>query len=177
MGKFNYFAYQNKKIEKFTLEEQYDLLFDLINSFNLMKSPFDSALLLQDLLTETEIKNVSKRLRIAKLLLSGKTQEEISKELHCSFATVAKISAWLNAGGEGIKKVIQQLPKRKKVYKPKKIPGFGYTLPQIIAHAISAYSKNKQNKMLQFFIDSSRSKTSQDKDFREELASIYRKRK
>lgn len=176
MGKFNYFSTINKKIEKLSPEEQFDLLFDLINAFALMKSSSESALLLQDLLTESELKNLAKRLGIAKLILSGMTQREISSELHCSFATVAKITMWLNQGGEGFRKVIKQLPERKGAVRyPKKIPGIGYTFPQIVAYAISLHSKKRQNDMLQSFVDSTRSKANLDKDFKEELSLIYKK--
>lgn len=178
MGKFNYFTIVNKKIEKLSPEEQFDLLFDLINAFALMKSSSESALLLQDLLTESELKNLSKRLGIAKLILSGMTQREISNELHCSFATVAKITMWLNQGGKGFRKVIRELPKKRGVVRyPKKIPGIGHTFPQIMAYAVSVHSRKSQNEILQSFIESTRLKANMDSDFKEELSLNYRKKK
>ena len=71
MGKFNYFLYKEKRFEKFSVDEQQDLVFDLINAFALANNPLGSALLLQDLLTEDEVRDLAKRLRIAKLLFNG----------------------------------------------------------------------------------------------------------
>ena len=52
MSKFNYFNYQQRRIEKLSPAEQADLVFDLINAFALMSTPADTALLIQDLLTD-----------------------------------------------------------------------------------------------------------------------------
>ena len=50
-----------------------DLLSDLLESFKIIKSKEDVALFAQDLLTRDEAEKLAKRLRIAKLLLEGKT--------------------------------------------------------------------------------------------------------
>lgn len=168
MGKFNYFLYKEKKFEKFSLEEQQDLVFDLVNAFALANDPLNSALLLQDLLTEVEVKNLAKRLRIAKLILNGKTQEDIVRELHCSFATTAKVRMWLDNAGEGLRKVIKKLPERREVYIPKRTPGVGYGLPDILAYYASSALKASERKRLDKFLQNMRSKTSVDRDLREE---------
>ena len=132
MTKFPYFNPKAKRLEKLSKKEQADLIFDLINAFALVKDPLSSSLLLQDLLTAMEIKNLSKRLRIAKLLLSGKKQEEIIKELHCSFGTIAKVKSWLEEAGEGLRKIIKKLPQKRKKFEFKKdVLGY-YGLPQIL---------------------------------------------
>lgn len=124
-----------KRTERLTKSEQVDLLFDLVNAFALVTDTYSSASLLQDLLSSSELKNLGKRLRIAKLLSQGKTQEEIIKDLHCSFATVAKVRYWFQEKGEGFKKVINKLPKRKEQVKMKR-GYYGYGLDQIL---ISTY--------------------------------------
>lgn len=167
MGKFNYFLNENKRLEKLSPGEREGLVFDLINAFASANSPTDSALLLQDLLTETEIKNLSKRLRIAKLILSGQTHEEIVQELHSSHATVTKVGMWLNSAGNGFKKVIQKLPKRKQKFYPKRMPGIEYGLPQIIQYLIASNLENKERKMLSGLLEQLRTKTADDKDLRE----------
>lgn len=174
IGKFNYFNYQNKRLEKFSIKEQEDLVFDLINAFALANNPLDCALLLNDLLTESEIKDLAKRLRIAKLLINGETHEEIVQELHCSFATVTKIKMWLNNAGEGLKKVIKKLPQRKYVPIPRKTPGVGYGLPDILSYYISTALKAKEKKQLEKFLQNMKSKTSLDKDIREEVDAEFR---
>lgn len=101
-----------KKINKLTKEQEADLVFDLINAISLVNNPKKAALLLGDLLSPAEIRHISKRLRIAKFILEGKTHEEIILEIHCSFATIAKVSLWLNEAGEGLRDVIKNLPKK-----------------------------------------------------------------
>lgn len=132
MAKFPYFNPRAKRLEKLSKEEQADLVFDLINAFALAKDPLSSSLLLQDLLTAMEIKNLSKRLRIARLLLSGKKQEEIIEDLHCSFGTISKVKSWLEEAGEGLKRIIKKLPKKRKKFEFRKDALGYYGLPQIL---------------------------------------------
>lgn len=141
MVKFPKFPYINpkeipKRLEELSKSQQEELVFDLINAFASVKDPLNAALLIQDLLTASEIKNISKRLRIAKLLLAGRTHEEIREELRCSFATVTKVRAWLEEAGDGLKRVIQKLPEKSKRYEIKKGILGHYPLPLVL---ISAY--------------------------------------
>ena len=102
-----------KRLEKLSKEKQEDLGFDLVNAMVTANSLADAALFVQDLLTRNEVKILSKRLRIAKLLLSGMTYEEIEKDLHVSHGTVAKIAAWLTQRGDGFRNIIKKLPNQK----------------------------------------------------------------
>jgi len=111
---YKYYDEKPKRLEKLSKGKQGDLLYDLINAFSVIKSPTESALFVQDLLTQNEAKMLSKRLRIAKLLLQGKSYEEIKTELHNSFATIAKVGYWLQRSGEGFRSVIKKLPQKTK---------------------------------------------------------------
>ena len=102
-----------RRIEKLSKSEQEDLLFDLLNAFQIMRTLDEVALFMQDLLTHAEVKRLAKRLRIAKLLTEGYTYESIEQELHTSHATVAKVAIWLADKGDGFRRVIRKLPKRK----------------------------------------------------------------
>ena len=104
-----------KRVEKLSKEDQESLVFDLINAFTQTHSVGEAGLFLQDLLTKTEMKVLSKRLRIAKLLIEGMTYDEIEKNLHTSQATIAKIGAWLMERGDGFRKIIEKLPAQKQV--------------------------------------------------------------
>lgn len=103
---------RTRRIEKLTKGEQESLVFDLVNSLVQTQTVGEAALFIQDLLTKSEMKMLGKRLRIAKLLLSGMTYEEIEKNLHASHTTVAKIAAWLAERGDGFRKIIERLPKQ-----------------------------------------------------------------
>ena len=139
------------KFEKISKEEKISLMFDLINSFRIVRSPLETALFLQDLLTAKEIRNLSIRLRIAKLLLVGKNQREIIDELHTSFATINKVKVWINQGGDGFKNVIGKLPLKWDI--PKKLPRgpIEYHLPQtLIALAQYGVARNQDKKVMKF---------------------------
>jgi len=111
MGKL--YLEKTKRIEKLSKKEQESLVLDLVNAMVQAQSVNDAALLLQDLLTKSEMKMLAKRLRIAKLLLSGMTYKQIEENLHVGHSTVAKIAAWLAERGDGFRKIIEKLPKKK----------------------------------------------------------------
>ena len=173
MAKTTYYE-KVKHIEKLSKKESLDIFFDLIHAFRLVKSPIESALLIQDLLTATEIKHLAKRLRIAKLLLSGEKQRDIAYKLNCSHATIAKVNMWLNQGGDGLKNVISKLPKRYKM--PEKLPQgpIEYYLPQVLM-ALTQYSlSKKQTKELEKFIQNIKIKKLMDKSLQETVDESYR---
>lgn len=178
MAKFPFFNPKAKRLEKLSKQEQADLVFDLINAFALAKDPLSSSLLLQDLLTASEIKNLSKRLRIAKLILEGKTHEEIVKILHSSYGTVSKVRSWLEEAGEGLKRVIKKLPKRKKKFVFKKDALGYYGLPQILIGSYLNYLEGSERKRIENFLKSAEKKDKLfkaiqkviDEEFREKRA-------
>lgn len=90
-----------------------NLVSDLIYAIVQAKNFNDSVLFLQDLLTKSEMQMLSKRLRIAKLLLKGKTYRSIEIEIKVSHGTVAKIAEWLAQKGDGFRKIIKNLPEQK----------------------------------------------------------------
>lgn len=113
-GSSNVFRFEKtKRINKLSKKDQEDLVFDLVYAVVQAQSVADVALFLQDLLTKKEIETLSKRLRIAKLLIGGSSYEEIKEKLFVSHGTVAKIAAWLSERGEGFRKIIQKIPKQK----------------------------------------------------------------
>ncbi len=103
-----------KRWEKLSRSEQADLLFDLLSAFTLLRSLPEAATFITDLLTRDEVRFLSKRLRIAKLLLSDFTYQEIVGTLKVSHVTIAKVASWLKEKGEGFRSVVQQIPKRRK---------------------------------------------------------------
>lgn len=67
---------------------------------------------LDDLLTEEEILDLAQRLKIAKLILDGKTYDEIAEKVNTSTSTVSKIGQIIKYGKGGLVKVFQK-PKSK----------------------------------------------------------------
>ena len=111
---YKYVDEKAKRAVKLSKSFQSELLGDLIQAFTLLKDPGDTAQFMTDLLTKSEVSMLSKRLRIAKLLLEGKTYQSIGQELDVSYGTVAKVAQWLEASGSGLKKVVSKLPKKQK---------------------------------------------------------------
>lgn len=103
-----------RRWDKLSPEAQQDLLYDLLYAFSLLKNFDDAAQFITDLLTRDEVRFLSKRLRIAKLLLLGENYREIEAVLKVSHATIAKVSAWLGEKGEGFRKIIMKIPTRKR---------------------------------------------------------------
>jgi len=137
----------------------------------IVRAPLETANFIQDLLTAGEIKNLSKRLRIAKLILAGNTQREISQKLHCSLATTTKVAYWLNRGGEGFKKVIARLPKRYTI--PKNLPPrpLEFQLPQILVATTQHILTKRQSANLDKFAEKVEDKKILDRD----LQSVFDK--
>lgn len=113
---YKYLGGKNRRWEKLSKDEQADLLFDLLQAFTLLKNLSDAASFITDLLTRSEVKLLSKRLRIAKLLLSGATYLQIKEQLKVSDGTIAKVAVWLQEKGEGFRKIVEKIPQRKKIH-------------------------------------------------------------
>lgn len=112
---YKYFGGKLRRWEQLSKSDQADLLYDLLSSFTLLKSLPEAATFITDLLTSDEVKFISKRLRIAKLLLSDWKYRDIEKRLKVSQSTVAKVASWLKEKGEGFRKVISKIPTRKRI--------------------------------------------------------------
>jgi uncharacterized protein YerC len=170
MNKFHFD--KTSRLDKLSKEQRENLTFDLINAFALVKSPAESALLMHDLLTNWEINNLAKRLAIAKLLLMGCKQEEIINELHCSYATIARVSVWLNEGGTGLKKVISKLPNKSS--KPKITRSYpSPNLPKILITTFQELKYQKQETTINKFLNSLEEKNLIDASLKREVSQMY----
>ena len=149
-------------------QKQYlGLTFDLINAFSLVKNPHDTALLMQNLLTESEIRNLAQRLRIAKLILSGEKHRDIANKTQCSIATVTKVSIWLKTAGEGLDKIIDKLPEKYEY--PKDLPKvpLEFQLPKLIAAGFQYSAAKLQEKPSKKLYENMQTKRIIDKNLKE----------
>lgn len=87
MGKVDFRTLHER--ERTALREE---LFETIDSF---RSQADMRRFLSQLLTESEIIMFARRVRIAKLLVAGKTVDRICKKLRVGLATVQSVDRWL----------------------------------------------------------------------------------
>jgi uncharacterized protein YerC len=163
-----------KRLEKLSREKQLSLLFDLVNVFSHTKGSIKTTLLLQDLLTAKEIKNIARRLRIAKLLLSGKTHEEIVQSIHCSFATITKISVWLSRGRGSLKNAISKLPERYAFPKIQPRGPIEFHLPQTLLTIAKHNLAKHQTERLENFLKNIESKKTLDKNLQKAFDEYFR---
>lgn len=62
----------------------------------------------KDIATDKEMDDFSDRLKIAELLLDGKTYEQITKETQMSSATIARVNRAITYGDQGYKTAIDR---------------------------------------------------------------------
>ncbi len=150
-----------RKIERLSRKEQESLLFDLVHATVQARSVEEAVLFLQDLLTRSEISLLSKRLRIAKLLIKGATYGEIEENLNVSHSTIAKIAAWLTERGEGFRNIISKIPKEPE---PKDLADISdwdrikrrhglYFWPELLLEEIIKSANKKQKERISSILD------------------------
>lgn len=66
------------------------------------------SLFIDDLLTEEEILDLAQRIKIAKLILEGKTYDEIAEKIQTSTSTVSRIGQIIKYGKGGLKNVLEK---------------------------------------------------------------------
>jgi len=84
-----------ERVDRLTRSELENFLGDLLKAFSIASSKKETAFFVQDLLTRVEVKMLTKRLGVARLLIAGMTYSEVENTLHVSHSTVAKVATWL----------------------------------------------------------------------------------
>ena len=92
----------NKELERHIFELFLKTIIDL-------KSPAETQVFIEDLLSPTERIMITKRLAIAVLLTKGYTYDDIDETLKVSRATIMNVSLWLKNGKNGYRKVVNRI--------------------------------------------------------------------
>jgi len=100
-----------RKYSKISNKERMKLLEELCETLSVLKTPQEIMSFLVDLLTRQELIMLAKRIKIAKLLIKGKSYRSIENLLGVGHTTVAKVSQWLIEGGEGFRLVTERTRK------------------------------------------------------------------
>ena len=82
----------------------HQLLYELLASLNTTE---DIALLLSDLCTVKEIDQMDQRIRSAKLLMDGKTYNQVCDETGISTVTLSRVSRALQYGSGGYSRLLR----------------------------------------------------------------------
>ena len=94
-----------------TLKKDDELKNELYEAFLKLETQEETEKFLADLCTIKEIESMCQRLKAAKMLLAGKTYNEIVEETEISSATLARVSKCVHYGNGGYKTVINK-PKK-----------------------------------------------------------------
>lgn len=89
-----------------TLKNYKPMLKELYAELLKLETETEAELFLEDLCTIKELESMSQRLKAAKMLLDGKTYNEIVEETEISSATLARVSKCVRYGNGGYKNVI-----------------------------------------------------------------------
>ncbi len=89
----------SKKVGSDDIEELYKILVSV-------KNTEDCKMLLSDLCTDREIEKMAERIRAAKLLIAGKTYNQVIEETDISSATLSRVSRCVQYG-DGYKKFLR----------------------------------------------------------------------
>ena len=91
--------------------ETVDALFDAILS---LESREECYKFFEDLCTVKEVSDMAQRLEAAKLLLNGRTYDQIVKEVEISTATISRINRCIQYGTGGYRSVIEKVSAQEK---------------------------------------------------------------
>ena len=87
-------------------DEQNDMLFEAILS---LKSLEECYQFFEDICTISELKAMSQRLEVARMLREGHTYEDIVERTGASTATISRVKRCLNYGADGYNIVLERL--------------------------------------------------------------------
>ena len=90
-------------MDKLNIQKDKQLLLDALNKAKKARELPD---FVDDLFTEEEILDLAQRLKIAKLIIAGKTYDEIAEKVNTSTSTVSKIGQILKFGKGGLVKAL-----------------------------------------------------------------------
>ena len=156
------------RIHKLNKEKVHELLTDFCEAIAATKNTTEAAELLTDLLGPQELEMISKRLRIAELLMENKNYQDIQDELKTSSGTVARVQAWLQNSGEGYRKIIERTKSARKIRdkneQPMHLRGIKkkypiYFWPQIMLESWVKSSTQKQRAEMQKVLSKVNEKT------------------
>lgn len=95
-----------------TKEQQTNLFIKLAKALTSLHNSQEAAFFLKDLLSESEVFMLARRLQIAELLIDGLTYEQIKSEVKAGFSTIARVQTWLELYGEGYRTVAKRTIKK-----------------------------------------------------------------
>lgn len=142
---------------KLSRKERDELLFEFFRNLGTMRGVEEAAKIFGDLVSRQELEMLAKRLKIATLLIEGKTYEEIKKQIKASEPTIARVSAWLQHSGEGFR-LLYKRSQRQKDAPPSQVPAIRkkyplYYWPQLLIQELLETASRKERERIYQVID------------------------
>lgn len=100
---------EEKGDKQMTLKNDKTMRNELYEAFIALQTEEEAEKFLNDLCTIKELEAMCQRLRAAKMLLQGKTYNEVVEETEISSATLARVSKCVRYGDGGYKEIIEKL--------------------------------------------------------------------
>ena len=94
---------------RYIKDENADMLFQAILSLETIDECYD---FFEDLCTMTELKSMSQRIVVAKMLREKQVYSEIVKQTGASTATISRVNRSINYGSDGYAVVFERLKKK-----------------------------------------------------------------
>lgn len=88
--------------------KNYEFLFKAVLALETMDECYD---FFEDLCTITELKAISQRIVVAKMLSEKRVYSDIVKETGASTATISRVNRSLNYGADGYEKIFERIKK------------------------------------------------------------------
>ena len=85
---------------------------NLIRALIAIDNEEDCARLMEDLMTIRELRDLSQRLEVARLLREGATYAYIATETGASSATIGRVNRCLSYGADGYRRVLDKLEEK-----------------------------------------------------------------
>lgn len=92
-----------------TLKNYKPMLQELYAALLALETEEEVEIFLEDLCTIKELESMSQRLKAAKMLLDGKTYNEIVEQTEISSATLARVSKCVQYGNGGYQRVLTKI--------------------------------------------------------------------
>lgn len=85
----------------------------LVQALLCLQNEEDAYRLLEDLCTVSEIKAISQRLEVARLLAENTKYNEIAADTGASTATISRVKRCLNYGADGYRRILEYIDRGK----------------------------------------------------------------
>ncbi|MDP3982161.1 MAG: YerC/YecD family TrpR-related protein [bacterium] len=101
------------KQQKLPKGEREQILYEFIVALSEIHDTQEAMDFVRDLLSEQETEMLAKRVKVAELLIDGRTYIEIEHQLSVGHSTIARVGGWLQQSGSGYRVMVDRIKKKR----------------------------------------------------------------